>query len=127
MITVALRSLFVALALSLLSLVSWACAYTTATPALLINPPQTGAQGHQVALSQPPSQFAANPTRTDEQGLAGTHCQNCETYASCCQTPALLPEWHLVVAPALPQASYQDKATPFASATDTPSLKPPIS
>ena len=126
MITVALRSLFVALALSLLSLGAWACAHTPATPVLLVNPPQTGAQG-QVALSQPPSQFAVSPTRTDEQGLADTHCQNCETYASCCQTPALLPEWHLVVAPALPQASYQDKATPFASATDTPSLKPPIS
>ena len=123
MITVALRSLFVALALSLLSLGAWACAHT---PALLVNPPQTGAQG-QVALSQPPSQFAVSPTRTDEQGLADTHCQNCETYASCCQTPALLPESHLVVAPALPQASYQDKATPFASATDTPRLKPPIS
>ena len=126
MITVALRSLFVALALSLLSLGAWACAHTPATPALLVNPPQTGAQG-QVALSQPPSQFAASPTRTNEQGLADTHCQNCETYASCCQTPALLPEWHLVVAPALPQAPFQNKATPFASVTATPKIKPPIS
>ena len=92
----------------------------------MVNPPQTVAQG-QIAPSHSAGQFAASPTRTDEQGLADTHCQNCETYASCCQTPALLPEWHLVVAPALPQASYQDKATPFASATDTPSIKPPIS
>ena len=126
MITVALRSLVVALALSLLSLGALACAHTPATPALLVNPPQTGAQG-QVALSQTPRQFAASPTRTDEQGLADTHCQNCGTYASCCQTSALLPEWHLAMAPALPQASFQDKATPFASATDTPSIKPPIS
>ena len=126
MIIAALRSLFVALVLSLLSLGALACAHTPATPALLVNPPQTVAQG-QMAPSHSAGQFAASPTRTDEHGLAGTHCQNCETYANCCQTPALLTEWRLVVAPDLPQASYQDKATPFASASDTPKIKPPIS
>ena len=126
MITDALRSLFVALALSLLSLGAWPCAHTTTTPALMINPPQTGVHVQMVS-SQPAGQFAANRTRAGEKSLAGTHCQNCEIYASCCQTPALLPEWRLAMAPALPQASFQDRATSFASATDTPKLKPPMS
>lgn len=57
-------------------------------------------------------------TRADAQHLAGTSCKNCEIYASCCQTPALMPEWRLALAPRLPQASFPETATPFASATE---------
>ena len=91
-------------------------------------PTQASAHG-QMALRHTADALTASlgATRADAQNLAGTSCKNCEIYASCCHTPALVPRWRLALAPRLTQASIQDKATPFASAADTPSLKPPIS
>lgn len=128
MITAAVRSSLLALVLTLLSVAAWACTANGATSPLATTPTQASAHG-QMALRHNADPLTLTPgaTHVDAQGLAGTTCKNCEIYASCCHTPALMPEWRLALAPRLPQASFQDKATPFASATDTPSLKPPMS
>ena len=123
-----MRSSLLALVLTLLSVAAWACTANGATSPLATIPTQASAHG-QMALWHTADPLTLRPgaTHVDAQGLAGTPYNNCEIYASCCQTPALLPEWRLAMAPALPQASFQDRATSFASATDTPKLKPPMS
>ncbi|MCX7225061.1 MAG: hypothetical protein NT071_05485 [Burkholderiales bacterium] len=128
MITAALRSSLLALVLTLLSVAAWACTANGAAAPLATTPTQTSAHG-QIALRHTADALTASlgSTRADAQHLAGTSCKNCEIYASCCHTPALVPGWRLALAPRLPQASFPDTATPFASATDTPRLKPPMS
>ena len=128
MITAALRSSLLALVLTLLSVAAWACTANGAAAPLAITPTQTSAHG-QMALRHTADPLIASlgATRADAQHLAGTTCKNCEIYASCCHTPALVPGWRMALAPRLPQASFPDTATPFASATDTPRLKPPMS
>ena len=128
MITAALRSSLLALVLTLLSVAAWACTASGAAAPLATTPTQASAHG-QMALRHTADALTASlgASRADAQHLAGTSCKSCEIYASCCQTPALTPGWRLALVPRLPQASFPDIATPFASATDTPRLKPPMS
>ena len=128
MITAALRSSLLALVLTLLSVGAWACTASGAAYPLATTPTQASAHG-QMALRQTADALTASlgATPADAQHLAGSSCKNCEIYASCCHTPALVPGWRMALAPRLPQASLPDTATPFASATDTPRLKQPMS